>query len=262
MHRPTRLGSWLHAGLSHAFLAQYWASIRGLRVACRITLFFWLLAHAGLAGGTWGALMSHDPLCVRCEQHIPESQTHCLWSCPAALAIWRAVALLLSRAGMHTGFLSWGTVSWLLHWPGSHVFFEGEDTDVFMLTSQGYRRGLLGMIPLRAHQMVHWRRDEIFMVIVAIAMWNIWRGRCLHVLSLSPQSPTATLVMIWIDLIRSLRSMYEDSSRPSQTAQDRHAAFIRRWGQTQLFFRMDGGHVRWEYTPPHWFILHTSHPPL
>ena len=106
MYRPTRLGSWLHAGLSHAFLVQYWASLRGLRRARRITLFFWLLAHAGLAVGTWGALMGHDPLRVRCE-----SQTHCLWSYPTAIAIWRVVALLLSRAGMHTGFLSWGTAS-------------------------------------------------------------------------------------------------------------------------------------------------------
>ena len=74
MHRPTGLGSWLHAGLSHAFLAQYWASLWKLKIARRIILFFWLTAHAGLAVGTWGALMGHGPLCIRCDQQLPETQ--------------------------------------------------------------------------------------------------------------------------------------------------------------------------------------------
>ena len=37
LHRPTRLGAWLHAGLSHAFLAQYWTLLWSLRIARRIT---------------------------------------------------------------------------------------------------------------------------------------------------------------------------------------------------------------------------------
>ena len=147
-HRPSRLGTWLHAGLSHAFLTQFWSSIWVWRIPRRITLFFWMAAHSGRAVGTWGALMGHDPICVRCDMHLQESQIHCLWSCPSSFSVWRAVALLLSRAGLQAGFLSWGSVLWLLPWPGPHIFFEGEDADpVLMLTATGYSRGSLSMIP-------------------------------------------------------------------------------------------------------------------
>ena len=142
---------------SHAFLSQFWSSIWGWRIPRRITLFFWMVAHSGLAVGTWGALMGHDPLCIRCDIHLLESQAHCLWSCSASFSGWRAVALLLSRAGLHAGFLSWGSVLWLLPWPGPHIFFEGEDTHpVLMLTTTGYSRGYLSMIPHESRQMEHW----------------------------------------------------------------------------------------------------------
>ena len=206
--------------------------------------------------------MGHDSLCLRCDMHLLESQVHCLWSCPSSFSVWRAVALLLSRAGSHAGFLSWGSLLWLLPWPGPHIFYEGEDTDpVLMLTATGYSRGYLSMIPHESRQMEHWHRDEVFTVIATIAMWNIWRARCLHVLGHTQSSTCDILVMISLDLIRSLRSMYEDFCRPSRTAQDRRQVFICRWGRSPLFFRIVGGHARWEYTPPQWFILHTSHSP-
>ena len=106
---------------------------------------------------------------------------------------------------MRAGFLNWGTVLWLLPWPGHHLFFEGEDADpVLMLTATGYSRGCLSMIPSASRQMEHWHRDEVFTMIAAIAMWNIWRSRCLHVLSRTHSSTSDTLVMIWVDLIHSL----------------------------------------------------------
>ena len=207
-------------------------------------------------------MMGYDATCTRCDQQLLESQAHCLWSCTASFSVWRAVALLLSRAGMHAGFLSWGAVLWLLPWPGHHLFFEGEDADpVLMLTATGYRRGCLSMIPPASRQMEHWHRDEMFTVIAAIAMWNIWRSRCLHVLSHTRSSITDTLVMIWVDLIHSLRSMYDACSGSSRFAQDRRRIFMRRWGRSTIFLRMVSGHVRWEYSPPQWFILHTSHAP-
>ena len=135
------------------------------------------------------------------------------------------MALLLSRVGQYVGFLNWGLVLWLFPWPGSHVFFEGEAIDaVLMLTALGYQWGLLGMIPLAAQHMEHWHRDEVFTV---ITMWNIWRVHCLHVLSLMQQLTHATLVMIWLDLICSLCSMYDASCWPSRIGQDRQQAFLR-----------------------------------
>lgn len=88
----------------------------------------------------------------------------------------------------------------LLPWPGPHIFFEGEDTDpILMLTTMGYSRGCLSMIPPESRQLEHWHRDDVFTVIAAIAMWNIWRARCLHVLGhTQPPSTRDTLVMIWV----------------------------------------------------------------
>ena len=262
MHRPTRLGSWLHAGLSHAFLSQYWTSIWRWRIPRRITTCFWLAAHAGHTVGSWAATMGHDSSCLRCDRQLIETQAHCFYSCAVSFTVWRGVALLLSRAGLHAGFLTWGTVLWLLPWPGPHLFFEGEDTDpVLMLTATGYSRGSLGMVPVQPGQPEHWQRDEIFTVIVAIALWNIWRARCLHVLSDTPSTTSDVLAMIWVDVIRSLRSMYDASCGSSRSAQVRREIFIRRWGRTAMFFTLVDGQARWEYSPPLWFILHTPHFP-
>lgn len=260
--RPTRLGLWLQSGLSHAFLRQYWALLWSLRIARRIVLFLWMVAHAGLAVGTWGAVMGHDPVCVRCPLRVPESPVHCLWSCQSAHHIWRAVALLLSRAGRRYGFLTWGSVVWLLPYVGPHLFFEGMQTDpCFMFTATGYMRGTLGMIPAVAAQAEDWHRDEVFSVVVAITIWNIWRARCLHVLSHTIPELQHTLSLIWLDIIRTLRSQFDESRAPSTSAQSRHHTFLRQWGRSSIFFGVIGGHIRWEYSPPLWFILHASHDP-
>lgn len=91
--------------------------------------FMWILAHAGLAVGTWSAQMDHDPTCLRCDWHLQESPRHCLWTCSQAQPIWRSVCLLLSRIGTPDGFVTWGAISWLLQFPGSHLLFESEETD-------------------------------------------------------------------------------------------------------------------------------------
>ena len=101
---------------------------------------------------------------------------------------------------------------WLLPWLGPHVFFEGESIDtVLMLRATGYQLGQLCMIPPTAQQMEHWYRDDVFIVTISIVLWNIWRARCLHVLGHTQPSTCDTVVMIWLDLISLLRSMYDDS---------------------------------------------------
>ena len=96
---PTRLRMWIHAGLDHLFLRQFWSALWRLHVAARICYFLWMVAHAGLAVGVWSSSMGHDPTCQRCLQE-PESISHCLWACPVSVDVWRAVSLLLSRAGV------------------------------------------------------------------------------------------------------------------------------------------------------------------
>ena len=102
----------------------------------------WMLAHAGLPVGEWVARAGHDPVCLRCPMRVTETLRHCLWICPQAHFVWRAVRCLLVRVGIRQGFVTWGSVTWLQHNLASHLFYEGFDMDlVFLLTSLGYKEG-------------------------------------------------------------------------------------------------------------------------
>lgn len=146
--QPTCMRFWLHSGLSHAYLLQFWFAIWDLRAAWRISFFMWMLSHAGLVVGTWLATMGHAPVCPRSSSGLPESPGHYLWICSPSHVVWCAVCLLLSRAGVQHGFLTWGSVSWLMPMPGPQLFYEGSATyPAFMLIPVGYQRGTLDMIP-------------------------------------------------------------------------------------------------------------------
>lgn len=176
---PTRMRAWLYGGLSHAFLSSFWSCIWSLRVSRRVSYFMWMLAHAGLAVGTWTAQMGHDPSCLCCNQGVVESTRHCLWICPHVHMVWRAVCLLLSRVLTFEGYVTWGFVSWLLQFPGTHLIFEGESADpVFMLSGVTYPLGTLDMLPTSIHQCEPLRREAIFSTVASITLWCIWKARC------------------------------------------------------------------------------------
>ena len=252
---------WIHAGLDHLFLRQFWSALWRLHVAARICYFLWMVAHAGLAVGVWSSSMEHDPTCQRCLQE-PESISHCLWACPASVDVWRAVSLLLSRAGVQHGFLTWGSVSWIHPAPGPHLFFDCSDRDpVYMLTPSGYLRGCMSMLrPLPSDTAIG-PRDEVFSTIVCISLWNVWRARCFQVISHSPSTAVDVLTYIWTDLIHTLSSRWSAVAGPSRAATERRHSFLRRWMRTPLFCSLRGGRLGWHYSPPQWFILHTSHQP-
>eukprot|EP00250_Pteridium_aquilinum_P035708 c9849_g1_i1 orf=261-770(-) len=62
--QPTQLRRWLYAGHSHAFLAQFWTAPWQAHVSWWIAFFLWMIAHVGLAVGTWAARVGHDPTCT------------------------------------------------------------------------------------------------------------------------------------------------------------------------------------------------------
>ena len=54
----------------------------------------------------------------------------------------------MSRVGLRSRYVNWGSVTWLLQFFGPHLAFEGEALDmVFMLTDTGYYQGSLDMLP-------------------------------------------------------------------------------------------------------------------
>ena len=166
-----------------------------------------MLAHAGLPVGEWAAHAGHDLVCLRCPMRVIETLQHCLWICPQAHFVWRVVCCLVVRVGIHQGFVTWGSVTWLQHHLASHLFYEGFATDpVFLLTSLGYKRGTLDMLSEDAHAVDAPFRDLRFVTISSITLWVIWKVRCSHILSAQPSSLTDTLREIWLVLLHTLHS--------------------------------------------------------
>ena len=172
------------------------------------------------------------------------------------------LCLLLSRVGIHAGFVTWGSVSWLMRLPGPHLLFEGLDADpVLMLTASGYRRGSLDMIPTLASQGDPQIRDIVFSTIASITLWFVWKAKCSHILGSGPATTTDTLTGIWLELIYSLWSRWDRAIGSSREAEVRRHSFIRRWARSDIFFTFSQGHIQWMYSPPQWFILHSSYQP-
>lgn len=68
------------------------------------------------------------------------------------------------------GFITWGSVSWLLHYVGPHLAFEGVVEDpVLLLTPTCYRRGFLSMFPpLSLHAVDAQVRCSMFSTIASV----------------------------------------------------------------------------------------------
>ena len=172
------------------------------------------------------------------------------------------MCLLLSRVGVHAGFVTWGSIFWLMPFSGLHLFFEGVDVDLeFMLTTSGYSRGSLHMIPTLARQGDSQFRDKVFSTIVCITLWFVWKARCSHILGSEPSSTVDTLTGIWLELIHSLRGQWDTAAGSSRAAEDRRHRFIRRWSRSHILFTFVQGHIQWQYSPPQWFILRSSYQP-
>lgn len=181
---PMRMRVWLHAGISHAFLTQFWDHIWSSRISGSIMYFMWMIAHVGIAVGTLSVPFGHDPICERCEGTHDESPCHCLWNWSSAQRVWRAISLFLIRIRTPTGFISWGAVSWLLQFLASHPLFKKEVINpIYMLTNNSFFRGTLGMLPSSTHDYPLHPREPLFATVVSISLWCIWKSRCIHVLS-------------------------------------------------------------------------------
>lgn len=107
------------------------------------------------------------------------------------------------------GLITWGSVSWLLHYVGPHLAFEGVVEDpVRLLTPTGYRRGFLSMLPpLSLHAVDARVRCSMFSTIASVIAWCIRKARCLVVLSNKSSSTTDILASIWSELIHSADHM-------------------------------------------------------
>ena len=136
--------------------------------------------------------------------------------------VWRAIACLLSRCGLDCGYLSWGTVSFLHHLPGSHLLFHAEaDAPILMLRPAGYAMATMEMLPLQQTDFSRLPRDERFTFIVSLSLWCIWKARCSHILSQLSSTSADTLAYIWQELIHTLKARWDASTGSSRAAEER-----------------------------------------
>ena len=156
----------------------------------------------------------------------------------------------------------WGTVSFLHHLPGPHLPFDAQaDGPLLMLRPAGYAMATMEFLPLQQLDFSHLPRDERFSFIVSIFLWCIWKARCSHILSQLSATSADTLGSIWQELIHTLNARWDASTGSTRAAEERREHFVRFWGQTSIFYSMLGSQPQWRYSPPQWFITHTTHRP-
>lgn len=143
----TRMHYWLHEGLSHAYLRQFWSALWGLCLCRQISYFMWMMCMLDSSLGL-GLPQQGNPLCVRCSLSMLESMHHCCGLAPPLIWCGGLFVCSFLEWGFQQGYITWDAVCWLqtCNWP--RVSSEGEEIDsVFMLSSSAYSLASLDMIP-------------------------------------------------------------------------------------------------------------------
>lgn len=135
------------------------------------------------------------------------------------------------------------------------LFFDGVDADpVFMLIAFGYQR-LLHMIPKLARQGDPQVRDIVFSTIQPVSPYGLSRKHDVHTFQYLGLLPQWTLSL---GVGSSLSPQFGASGIQLQVPLEHADTFIRRW--SRLVFHLHSGADR-HYSPPQWFLLHSSYRP-
>ena len=245
--RPAAAEHWRRQGLSQDFLSGFWRRLWGYEQSRRSVVFQWLVAHRGVAVGTWLRFGGLPPDCTGCG-YFAESQRHCLWDCPLAQQIWIRILRLLPREGQ---LFTWGAVSWgSLTGPG-----VGYETEVDSVVLQCQRQLFVRVDPPFAFPLDGGgeNRDPHWELISSLALWFVWRARCRRVFEDRVVPPAETIRDFWLELIHTLRGQFDRMQGESDRAGRRREAFLRLWGHPP-FCSLLGGTVRWCYRPPVWLF--------
>ena len=115
-------------------------------------------AHIGLLVGTWVHHISHGPIWPHMyplQLQFARIYKTMSWTCKLAYFVCQFIILLLFKAGLQDGMLTWGNNSWLIRKYGLHILFLGNHIkQVFLLTPSHYFQGYLDMLPSMGEQEV------------------------------------------------------------------------------------------------------------
>ena len=196
-------------------------------------VFQWLVAHRGVAVGTWLQFGGRPPDCTGCG-HPQESQRHCLWDCPLAQQVWTRLLRLASGEYFTWGAVAWGTLA------GCALGYETE------ADSRALRGQQLEVVPCPdfSSRECSLDRDQRWELISSLGMWFVWRARCRRIFEGRTVPAAETVRDFWVELIHTLCGQYEQLQGDSESRQGRRRAFLQRWG-TGPFFFWRAGSVLW-----------------
>lgn len=207
----------------HNFFLLFWRHILESPVAQRANYLcgWWHMQ----AVGTWIIRLGHGP------HRLPESTRRA-----PMLMQYGEQFLLLSIVGLCTNSMSWGPVSWLQHFPRSHLAFEGEvDCLVFYADSWYLLWSHTRDAPAYSSGFSRRSRVRDFLSLLVLLLahmeWCIWKARFSHILNREPLLPMET--------VHTLRSIWGAWAGTSRAAENKYFHCV--WARGACFYILQMG---------------------
>ena len=84
-------------------------------------------------------------------------------------------------------------------------------------------------------------------------IWQVWVSRCKETFSGKRTPPVESLMMIWFNLISTLRGEFERLQGPSDASEEARPHFLLKWSGSSMLQMVDGK-AKWNYQPPRWLF--------
>ena len=93
------------------------------------------------------------------------------------------------------------------------------------------------------------RYVDIWILVVGLTVWQVWVSRCKETFTGKRTPPAENLMMIWFNLISTLRGQFESLQGSADTSEEARAHFLLKWSGSSMLQMVDG-EAKWNYQPP------------
>ena len=135
--------------------------------------------------------------CKACTANL-EDIAHCLWCCPRAQELWLRSLRILARFGVEV-HVSSAAVIWLATQSASWFHRLNGNSPSLKVMQGSVQPAQGGSFVLQE------RFVDIWLLVVGLTVWQVWVSRCKETFT-GKRTPLAeNLMMIWFNLISTLR---------------------------------------------------------
>ena len=244
-YREKCANKWAHAAVDSVFVDRTRSRIWNSSLPERIKVFFWLITHRAVPTGEWLGNRGGMSGCKACNASL-EDIAHCLWCCPRAQEIWLRSLRILARFGVEV-HVSSATVTWLATQSASW-FHRWNGNSPSLKVMQGSVQPAQG-----GSFVLQERYVDIWLLVVGLTVWQVWVSRCKETFTGKRTPPAENLMMIWFNLISTLRGQFESLQGSSDTSEEARARFLLKWSGSSMLQMVDG-EAKWNYQPPRWLF--------